>query len=113
MTSHFPACLRGRITVPGDKSIGHRLVFLSAIAQGNSKIVGFPPGNDCQRTFQLVQMLGINTRFNNETLEIEGAGLAGGKNPKTQINAGNSGTTARLACGVLCGQNFTSNTILI
>ena len=109
MTSHFPACLRGCITVPGDKSIGHRLVFLSAIAQGNSKIVGFPPGNDCQRTLQLVQMLGINAQFNNETLEIEGAGLAGLKNPKTQINAGNSGTTARLACGVLCAQNFTSN----
>jgi len=108
MTAPSSRKLEGRITVPGDKSIAHRLALLSAIATGRSRIQGFPNGADCASSVDVIRRLGVDAVLDNETLTVEGVGLHG-LNPTTEsLDAGNSGTTARLACGLLAGQRFDS-----
>ena len=51
--------LRGRISVPGDKSISHRAVLLGAIGDGPSRVTGFLPSADCQATLGVVRALGV------------------------------------------------------
>ena len=98
--------LRGHFAPPGDKSIGHRLALLGAIAHGRTRIEGFPPGRDCGRTVDLVRSLGVEAKQQDAALEIEGVGLHGLQAPEQDLDAGNSGSTARMACGYLAPQRF-------
>ncbi len=104
--------LRGSISIPGDKSITHRAVILSALAEGQSRIVGYLPSEDCERTLTAFQSMGI--RITSElhqgvpTLLVEGKGLQGLSEPEDVIDCGNSGTTLRLMTGLLAGQSFFS-----
>jgi 3-phosphoshikimate 1-carboxyvinyltransferase len=102
------ARLRGRFEPPGDKSVGHRLALLAAIARGRSRLEGFAPGQDCASTVSLIERLGVTTSRSNEVLEIEGRGEAGLTAAAGPLDAGNSGSTARMACGLLAGQPFQS-----
>ena len=79
---------------------------MSAIADGSTKISGFPPGRDCARSVALVQALGVETDRDGDVLTVEGVGLEGLKEPATSLDAGNSGSTARMACGLLAPQAF-------
>jgi 3-phosphoshikimate 1-carboxyvinyltransferase len=105
------ARLRGRFVPPGDKSVGHRLALLAAIAEGRSRIEGFSPGQDCSSTLALVEALGIATSREGDVVEIEGRGRSGLSAPSSDLDAGNSGSTARMACGILAAQPFDSRLV--
>jgi 3-phosphoshikimate 1-carboxyvinyltransferase len=100
--------LCGEITVPGDKSISHRAVILGALAEGRSEIEGFLPGEDCLSTVDCLRKLGVKITACGERVTVEGVGSGGLKEPGDVLDAGNSGTTARLLLGVLAGQPFYS-----
>lgn len=96
--------LRGEVTVPGDKSVGHRACILSALADGVSTVRGLGRGGDLASTRRVVGALGAVVRADGTTLHIEGRGLHGLRAPAGPLDCGNSGTTIRLMCGVLSGQ---------
>ena len=101
--------LNGSITVPGDKSISHRAVMLGALAEGTTHIKGFLPGADCISTINCFRSMGIEIQSNGDIIEVHGKGLYGLKQPEKMLYTGNSGTTTRLLCGILSGQNFDSS----
>jgi 3-phosphoshikimate 1-carboxyvinyltransferase len=98
----------GVIEVPADKSITHRAVMLSSLAEGNSIVRNYLPSDDCNKTIDAFLQMGAEIKIGNGSLYIKGAGLklAKPQNGKYYIYAGNSGTTARLLSGILVGQNF-------
>ena len=99
--------IEGTIEVPADKSITHRAVMLSSIAQGNSVVRNYLPSDDCIRTINVFRQMGVEIKQDGKILRIKGAGLKLNK-PQKEIYAGNSGTTARLLSGILAGQQFKS-----
>ncbi len=98
--------IRADIKVPGDKSISHRAVMLSAIAEGESKIYNFLTGEDCLNTIDCFRKLGVNIDMRKEHVKVRGVGLRGLQEPGDILYAGNSGTTIRVMTGILCGQTF-------
>ncbi|BAV59204.1 3-phosphoshikimate 1-carboxyvinyltransferase [Endomicrobiia bacterium] len=98
----------GVIEVPSDKSITHRAVMLSSLAEGNSIVRDYLPSDDCNRTIEAFRQMGVEIKIDNGSLYIKGAGLklAKPQNGKYNIYAGNSGTTTRLLSGILAGQDF-------
>lgn len=105
-----PAPLKGgSVVVPGDKSISHRALMLGAIADGNSVVSGFLPGEDCRATRAAVQAMGVQIdELDRTTLRIHGAGMHGLEQPGGLLDMGNSGTAMRLFAGLLCGQRFSA-----
>jgi 3-phosphoshikimate 1-carboxyvinyltransferase len=101
--------LRGRITVPGDKSISHRALLLGAIAEGKTRVQNFLPAADCLATLACVQGLGVEVERLSETeLIVQGRGLHGLREPEDILDCAGSGTTMRLLAGILAGQSFYS-----
>ena len=99
--------LQGTITVPGDKSISHRVLLLGAIAQGLSRATGFLPAADCLSTLDCLAQMGVLVERPDETtVLIQGQGLRGLTEPAGVLDCGNSGTTMRLLAGLLAGQGF-------
>lgn len=98
--------LRGKVTVPGDKSISHRVVMLGAIAEGVTEATGFLPSDDVLSTIRCFQQLGVHIEQHGTDVHIDGVGLHGLKAPIHELNVGNSGTTLRLLTGLLSGQSF-------
>lgn len=96
----------GQIKVPGDKSISHRAVMLGSLANGVTEISGFLKGADCLSTIDCFRKMGIDIDINGENITVHGNGLRGLKKPNEMLYTGNSGTTTRLLCGILAGQNF-------
>ncbi len=104
--------LRGRLRVPGDKSISHRAIMLGALAEGRTKITGFLDGEDCLATLAAFQAMGVSIeRPEPNTVIIDGVGLHGLKASAASLDMGNSGTAMRLMCGVLAGQDFDSTLV--
>jgi 3-phosphoshikimate 1-carboxyvinyltransferase len=94
--------LRGRIQVPGDKSISHRALMLGAISQGTTVIHGLLLGEDPQSTAACFRALGVQiSELNSQRVEVQGIGLHNFQEPIDVLNAGNSGTTIRLMLGLL------------
>ncbi len=122
--------LHGEVLVPGDKSITHRAVMLNAIASGTATVTGAGLGADCLSTTACMRSLGATVRRRwpdgatgddlrrhphsgeeeraGAVLLVEGAGAGGLTEPADVLDAGNSGTTARLLSGILAGQPFFS-----
>ena len=100
--------LSGEISVQGDKSISHRAVILGSIAEGTTRVTNFLPSEDCIRTIKAFEAMGINIEMNRNTLIINGKGLNGLTEPNDVMDMRNSGTSARLLCGLLSGQPFFS-----
>ena len=101
--------ISGTITVPGDKSISHRALMFTALAEGVSEIKGLALCEDVLSTKQCLEDLGVLIKTKEKTTFVEGSGLHGLKKPVKILNAGNSGTTMRLLSGILAGQNFSSS----
>ncbi|HYG10649.1 MAG TPA: hypothetical protein VD835_11915, partial [Pyrinomonadaceae bacterium] len=99
--------LRGRVRVPGDKSISHRAAMLAAIAGGGeSRVFNFSTSADCASTLSCLAALGADVRREGSSVVIRGdAGLRATPAP---LDCGNSGTTMRLLAGLLAGHEFTS-----
>ncbi len=90
--------LRGRIQVPGDKSISHRALLLAARAEGTSVVRGLSDGDDVRRTRAAIEVLGA---------EVDGDRIRGGADllhePEGVLDVGNSGTGIRLLAGFCAG----------
>ena len=102
----LPGPLDGSLSVPGDKSISHRAVLFSAMAEGTSRITGMLDSEDVRASIEAVQKLGATVSLEKQQDGslmggIEGWGQAGPKQPDGPIYCGNSGTTARLLMGAL------------
>lgn len=100
--------LRGAIQVPGDKSISHRAVMLGAIAKGKTTISGFLAGEDCLSTIRIFSQLGVEIERDGTDVTVQSPGISGWKSPERTLDAGNSGTTARLLLGILAGSPVTA-----
>jgi len=96
------------LTVPGDKSISHRAAMFAAIADGISTIKNYSSAIDCQSTLDCMRQLGATIRRDSQDIYIHGRGLRTLSEPDDVLNCGNSGTTMRLLCGLLAGQNFST-----
>ncbi len=100
--------LKGTISVPGDKSITHRAIILSALAEGDSTISAYCRGEDCLNTMRMFQAMGIQIEEQPDRLRVRGKGLWGLTEPRQPLDCGNSGTGIRLLTGLLAGQDFFS-----
>ncbi|HZJ56996.1 MAG TPA: 3-phosphoshikimate 1-carboxyvinyltransferase [Clostridia bacterium] len=101
--------LRGTIHIPGDKSISHRGIIFGALARGTTRLGNFLMADDCINTINIFRQMGIGIDIkDHSTVIVQGKGLYGLSKPDNLLDAGNSGTTARLLMGLLAGQNFDS-----
>jgi 3-phosphoshikimate 1-carboxyvinyltransferase len=104
-----PAPLNGRIAVPGDKSISHRALMFGALAIGETRITGLLTGEDVLRTAAAMRALGAEVmRDGDGTWRVAGRGIGGLTEPADILDMGNSGTAARLLCGILASHPFFS-----
>jgi 3-phosphoshikimate 1-carboxyvinyltransferase len=102
LTSHRAAPLTGTIRVPGDKSISHRALMFAALAIGQTRIHGLLEGEDVLRTAAAMRALGATiTQDAPGQWRVMGAGLGMLREPADVLDMGNSGTAARLLCGIL------------
>ncbi len=100
--------LSGDITVPGDKSVSHRSVMLSAIADGDSIIKGFLQSEDCVNTLKAVGKMGVKSQITGDVINISGCSGQMQK-PENILDMGNSGTGMRLMAGLLATQDFSAD----
>ena len=98
--------LKGRIRVPGDKSISHRSIIFGSLAQGVTTVRDILRGEDVLSTMQVFRDLGVQIEDDGNLVEIHGVGFEGLQAPKNKLDMGNSGTSIRLISGVLAGQDF-------
>ena len=98
--------LKGTIAVPGDKSVTHRAIILTALAEGLSQVTDYCRGEDCLNTMRAFQSLGVRIEETPERLTVHGKGMWGLTEPFGPIDCGNSGTGIRLMAGLLAGQDF-------
>ena len=100
------APMRGSTHVPGDKSISHRAVLFSAMAEGTSRVSGVLDSADVRSSIGAVRALGAQVSLEKQpdgslAGGITGWGVAGPSQPEDPIDCGNSGTTVRLLMGIL------------
>jgi len=100
--------LNGTIAIPGDKSISHRAIMVSLLAEGKTKIYNFLEAEDTQITINVARQLGIEINQSSDLIEVKGNGLAGIQQPLNDLYFGNSGTSMRLFMGILSAQDFPS-----
>ncbi|MBD2089590.1 3-phosphoshikimate 1-carboxyvinyltransferase [Microcoleus sp. FACHB-1515] len=94
--------LRGRIQIPGDKSISHRALMLGALAEGETSIAGLLLGEDPRSTAACFRSMGATiSDLNSNRVTVQGIGLGNLQEPIDILDAGNSGTTMRLMLGIL------------
>ena len=94
--------LTGQIGVPGDKSISHRALMFGALAVGETRITGLLEGEDVLRTAAAMRALGAEVvNHGNGRWSVAGRGIGGLTEPSDVLDMGNSGTAARLLCGIL------------
>lgn len=105
---HPASPVYGYVRVPGDKSISHRSIMLSAIAEGTSEITGFLQGEDSLHTLQTFRDMGVRIEQTDQEIIVHGVGMHGLKTPDNDLDMGNSGTAMRLLVGLLSGQAFDS-----
>jgi len=98
--------LKGTITVPGDKSISHRSLILSALAIGKSEITGLLEGEDVLATAVVLRSMGATIEKCGETWRVHGVGVGGLMQPESAIDLGNSGTSARLLMGLVASHDI-------
>ena len=103
--------VKGELKLPGDKSISHRTVMFSAMAEGQSIIHNLLNSEDVNSTINCFRNLGCEIKNDGKKLIVNGKGYKGFTKPKIILDAGNSGTTARLICGILAAQNFSTEII--
>lgn len=106
LTATPSRALRGRIKVPGDKSISHRALILGALATGHTSIEGLLQAEDVLATARAVEALGAELRRANGRIEVLGQGVGGLRAPSDALDFGNSGTGSRLMLGVAAGHDW-------
>ena len=100
--------LRGTLKVPGDKSISHRALMLSALAVGESRISGLLEGEDVLATATAMRAMGANIeRAGEGNWTVNGVGVGGLMQPSGALDMGNSGTSTRLLMGLVASHRLT------
>ena len=117
-----PRPLRGRMRVPGDKSISHRALLFAALASGTSRLWWLADGDDVLRSRAAIEALGAKVRDGagspgeavvagervGPVVIVRGGGFDGLIEPEAVVDCGNSGTSIRLLAGILSGRPFHS-----
>ncbi len=106
--------LKGEINVAGDKSISHRALILSSLANGISNISGLLEGEDVSRTAEALRKMGakiecLKNDQGESIWQVNGVGYCGLQDPETILEMGNSGTSARLLMGLVATFNFNTS----
>ena len=100
--------VQGTLQLPGDKSISHRAIMLSAIADGVSYVKNLNDGADLQSTINILRDCGASIDHKEDEFVINGKKL---HSPSKDLDCGNSGTTTRLVAGLLASQKLTFSLI--
>ncbi len=101
--------LRGRVHLPGDKSISHRAVLISSIAEGDCRIRNLAGGKDVKSTVEAARRLGVEiTESAPGELEVHGIGMNNFVQTEYPLDCGNAGTALRLLLGLLAGSNVSA-----
>ena len=109
LTASRSGPLKGRVRVPGDKSISHRALILGALAVGETRIGGLLEGEDVLNTAKAVQALGAEVeRSGAGEWRVRGVGVGGFATPAQKLDFGNSGTGCRLMLGAVAGCPITA-----
>lgn len=104
-----PGPLKGRVRVPGDKSISHRSLMLSALAVGKSTVQGLLEGEDVLATAAAMRAMGATIeRGADGVWTVNGVGVGGLLQPQTALDMGNSGTSTRLLMGLVASHPITA-----
>lgn len=104
--------LRGEVRIPGDKSVSHRALMFSALADGTSRIHGFLEGEDTRATAAVLRQLGVRIDVAGDGERVvHGVGLHGLRGAAETLDCGNAGTGMRLLAGLLAGQAFDSTLV--
>ena len=108
-----PKAVKACFTLPGDKSIAHRALMLSALAQGVTHITNIPDNQDCRATIGVLRSLGVRIEVTPRMkasgclrVRVHGRGGTGLRQPKKPVSVGESGTTLRLSLGLAAGQEL-------
>jgi 3-phosphoshikimate 1-carboxyvinyltransferase len=110
--AHPARSVSGSMAVPGDKSISHRAMMLSGIADGTSEVTGFLASEDCLASLSAMRALGVRIEQPSPThVVIHGVGLRGLQDARRVLDMGNAGTAMRLFTGLLSAQAFDSRLI--
>ncbi len=100
---------KGTIRVPGDKSISHRALMLGAMTVGETMVSGLLEGEDVLHTAEAMRKLGAHIEKGSDGLwRIQGVGIGGLHQPKSNLEMGNSGTSTRLLMGLVGGHNISA-----
>ncbi|PNP98698.1 3-phosphoshikimate 1-carboxyvinyltransferase [Sphingobium sp. SA916] len=109
MTFTAAPALSGSIAVPGDKSISHRSLMLSALAVGESRVEGLLGGEDVLATAAAMRAMGADIRRDADGIwHIHGVGVGGLLQPESALDMGNSGTSTRLLMGLVASHAITA-----
>ena len=109
MTFTAAPALSGSITVPGDKSISHRSLMLSALAVGESRVEGLLEGEDVLATAAAMRAMGADISKDADGIwHIHGVGVGGLLQPDSPLDMGNSGTSTRLLMGLVASHAITA-----
>ncbi|MBS0482425.1 MAG: 3-phosphoshikimate 1-carboxyvinyltransferase [Proteobacteria bacterium] len=101
--------LRGKIRVPGDKSISHRCVMLGALAVGETRVTGLLEGEDVLATAAAMRAMGAEVERTDEgQWSIHGVGVGALLQPRSPLDMGNSGTSTRLLMGLVSSHPITT-----
>lgn len=101
--------LTGTIRVPGDKSISHRALMLSALCVGQSRISGLLEGEDVLATAAAMRAMGADiARGADGIWTVHGVGVGGLMQPVQALDMGNSGTSTRLLMGLVASHPITA-----
>jgi 3-phosphoshikimate 1-carboxyvinyltransferase len=102
------APLHGTVRVPGDKSISHRALMFAGLAIGQSRISGLLEGEDVLRTAAAMTALGAEIVRDGADWLVAGRGIGALTEPDDVLDMGNSGTAARLLCGLMASHPITA-----
>ncbi len=100
--------MSGTVRVPGDKSISHRSLILSSLADGESRVRGILDSEDVRATAEVLRGLGVEMPPLAAEMRVKGAGIRGLKPPRRALDCANSGTTTRLLAGVVAAHPFSA-----
>ncbi|MBH0112915.1 3-phosphoshikimate 1-carboxyvinyltransferase [Novosphingobium sp. YJ-S2-02] len=102
--------LKGRIRVPGDKSISHRSIMLGALAVGETRVTGLLEGEDVLATAAAMRAMGAHVERTGEgAWTINGVGVGALLQPEAPLEMGNSGTSTRLLMGLVSSHPITAS----
>jgi 3-phosphoshikimate 1-carboxyvinyltransferase len=103
--------LKGRLRVPGDKSVSHRALMLGALCRGTTAVSHLLDSDDVRSTAGALSALGVEMAVEGTSARVQGRGGGALVAPSGPLDCGNSGTTMRLLAGLLAGQGVSATLV--